>query len=340
MRVVPKLAGKANTLALGDRRLVLGECLGRGSIGTVYRASLEGQLGVKRVVACKVTSGLASDEYEPVLERLTEMVQRAACVRHPNVVDVFEIWPAPQTRQPFIVSELVEGASLRRLLDQLRAHGRRLPLDLALFIGVEVAEGLNGARVAKGQGGRQLGLVHLDVSARDVLLSWQGGVKLTDFGIGQAKQIASSVRSLSSVARRADTVSPEVARGTGGDARSDVFSLGVLLREMLIGPRFPKGLSDSEALRYAREGFIEPLNFEPHLPEEVKRILDRAVEADPDRRFAHAGALAYELRKVAFGLGAFDGRFFLRSVLETELAAERSDVTDPEIDRRKRITKR
>ncbi len=341
MGLVSQMSGKSSALELGDRRVVLGGCVGRGSLGSVYRATLESGNGVRRLVACKVLAVLASDEYEPVATRLTEIVQRAALVRHANVAEVTDLSLAPKTRQPFIVSELVEGASLRRLLDTLAKRSRRVPLDLALFIGLEAAEGLNAARIAKALDGRQLGVAHLDVSARDILLSWQGAVKVTDFGLCVAKQVASSVRSLSVVARRADTMAPEVARGGGGDARSDVFSLGVLLHEMLIGPRFPIGLGDAEALKYAREGFVPPLTFEPHLPEDVKKIVDRALEPSPERRYAHTGALAYELRRAAFSLGVGDSRYFLRSLLESELADERSDATVPgDVQKRKRITKR
>lgn len=336
---VSLMHAKAGALTLGDRKVVLGPCLGRGSVGTVYRATLESSLGVKRLVACKVLSTLPSDEYEPVVEQLSEIVQRAVCIRHPNVAQVFEASAARATRQPFVLSELVEGASLRRVLDTLAQRSRRIPLDLALFIGMEVADGLTGAQLAKGLDGRPLGVAHLDVSARDILLSWHGGVKVTDFGMSATRQVASSVRSLSHVARRADTMAPEVARGGGGDARSDVFSLGVLLHEMLIGPRFPKGMPDGEALKYAREGFVPPATFEPHLPADVERIVDRALEPKPDRRYAHAGALAYELRRAAFCLGVGDSRFFLKSLLATELSEERSDATAPDDAQRKK-TKR
>jgi serine/threonine protein kinase len=340
MGLVSPMHANGGSLALGDRNVALGASLGRGALGTVYRATLASSLGVKRQVACKVLSVLASDEYEAVIEHLSQIVQRAACIRHPNVVEVFEVSAATSTRQPFVLSELVEGASLRRLLDALTRRSRRVPLDLALFIGIEIAEGLNGARLAKGPDGRPLGVAHLDVSAREVLLAWHGSVKLTDFGMSGARQVASGVRSLSHVARRADTMAPEVARGGGGDARSDVFSLGVLLHEMLVGPRFPSAIGDGEALKYAREGFIPPMNFEPHLPEEVKRIVDRAVEPSPERRYAHTGALAYELRRAAFCLGVGDSRFFLKSLLETELADERSDATAPADGRRKKTPRR
>ena len=337
MRIATPTTPPSGLLELGDRRVLLGQCLGRGSIASVYRAVLESANGVRRPVACKVFGILASEEYELVIETLAETVRRAACILHPNVATTYELCDGAIAPQPFILSELVVGTTLRHVLDMAAKRGRRIPLDLALFLGVEIAEGLNAARVAKGADGFNLGITHLDLSARDVLLSWNGEVKISDFELGGARQVASAVRSLSAMARRADTMAPEIARGDGGDTRSDVFSLGIILRELLIGRRFAKDVTDAEALRLARDGFVQPITFEPHLPEDVRRILDRALEVEPQRRFAHSGALAYELRKVALSLGVGDARFFLKSMLEKELAEERSDATVPhELGKRRR----
>jgi serine/threonine-protein kinase len=328
-------------LDLGDRRVRLDACLGQGSVASVYRAVLESAFGVRKPVACKIFGVVASEEEDHVLDALGNAVRRASCVRHPNVVDVFEMGLATLDRAPFILSELVQGATLRQLLDAMTRRRGRMPLDLALFVGIEVAEALSGARTAKGPEGLQLGVAHLDLGARDVLLSWHGEVKVKDFEIGCERQGASSVRSLSSLARRADTMAPEVAHGGEGDARSDVFSLGIILREMLIGPRFVRGTGDAEALKLAREGFVQPITFEPHLPEEVRRVLNRALELEPERRYPHAGSMAYDLRRVALGLGVGDARVFLKAHLQKELAEERSDATLPhEIEKKPRRRRR
>jgi serine/threonine-protein kinase len=336
MRIATPLTPPSGTLEMGDRRVILGASVGRGSMATVYRGVLESPYGLRRPVAAKVFGVIASEDHDAVVLTLGDAVARAACVRHPNVVPTFEMGVTPRERQPFILNELVDGTSLRRLLDAMIARGRRVPLDIALFVGTEIAEGLSGARTTKGPEGRQLGIVHGDLSARDVLLSWFGEVKVNDFELGNARQAASSVRSLSKLARRADTMAPEVARGGPPDARSDVFSLGILVREMLIGPRFSRHITDAEALKHAREGFVQPITFEPHLPEDVRRALHRALEVEPERRFPHAGAMAYELRRIALGLGVGDSRVFLRALLQKELSDERSDATVPhEIDRRR-----
>jgi serine/threonine-protein kinase len=329
MRFATPMTPPSATLHLGDRRVHLDACLGRGSMASVYKGVLESGLGVRRPVACKVFGGVASEDQEAVLDKLAHAVRRASCVRHPNVVDVFELGVPNNVLVPFILSELVEGATLRQLLDVLVRRGGRMPLDLALFIGTEVAEALSGARTAKGPEGLQLGIAHLDLAARDVLLSWHGEVKVKDFEIGGVRQAASSVRSLKALALRVDTMAPEIALGREGDARSDVFSLGIILREMLIGPRFARGTTDIEALQLARDGFVQPITFEPHLPDEVRRVLNRAIEVEPERRYPHAGSMAYDLRRVALGLGVGDARVFLKSALQREMGEERSDATKP-----------
>jgi len=299
-------------------------------MATVYRGVIEGSFGVARTVAVKVFDVIASDEYEAVLSALARAAQRTACVRHPNVLRVEDfglVGPA----QPYTVEELVEGRSLARFAAQVARRHERLPLDISLFIGAEVAEALAGARLACSPDGVRLGLVHGELSSCDVLISWHGEVKVGDFGVSVSARAASSVRSTRALARRVRALAPEVARGQLGDARSDVFSLGVMLREMMVGPRFPRIVSDAEALVWARDGVVHQSLFEPQLPQALQAILTRAVERDPAHRYPHAGALGYELRRVALAMGVVDGRAFLSSALSRAFGDDRADDADDEV---------
>ena len=136
------------------------------------------------------------------------------------------------------------------------------------------------------------------------------------------------MRSVRAFARRVRALAPEVARGKPGDARSDVFSLGILLREMLVGPRFPSFVGDTEALAWARDGIVHQGLFEPRLSQPLETILARALERDPARRYPHAGAMGYELRKIAYAMGAGDGRAFLRTALARAFGAGGDDDED------------
>jgi serine/threonine-protein kinase len=292
------------------------DVLGRGSSAVVYRALLESGSRVRRLVAIKLFGTAASDDVDHVLDAAARTARRGACVRHPNVVEIYDVGLVQN--QPFFVLELVEGASLQTLLDRYGATSRRLPLDVALFIGCEMAEALSGARTARDHEGFQLGMVHLGLGPRKVLLSWRGEVKVGDFETSMTLGASSSVRSLRSVTHRTSTMAPEVAQGAPGDARSDVFSLGLVLRELFVGQRFPKNVTNAEAVRLAREGFVQPISFQPHLPEALVQIMQRALQCDPAERYPNASALAFDLRRVALALGVGDGRLFLKRALERE----------------------
>lgn len=300
--------------------------LGKGAYAKVYRAVLASRVsGVRRPVAVKLYSAVSSDEIEQVVAIISRSTRRMACIEHPNIPRVYEcgVWRG----QPFVVTELVEGVTLSALQDAYQAKHRRLPTDLALFIACEVSEALAGARTARDIEGVQLGLVHHSVCAREVLLSWRGEVKLTDFEASTARAATSSVRSLRNVASRALAMAPEVAQGALGDARSDVFSLGVLLRELFIGPRFPSGLSNADAIRLAREGYVQPMTFQPHLPQTLVDIMLRAIAVDPENRYPNACAVAFDLRRVAFAMGVGDGRYFLKSALQREWSEYAEEIT-------------
>ena len=300
----------------GGRRAHLLAPLGRGSSSTVFRALLESSSGVERLVAIRLFGTISTEDADGTADRIATAARRNAAVRHPNIVELHDFgW---RRTQPYFVSELVEGVSLATLLARYASTSRRLPLDVALFIASETAEALAGARIARDHHGRQLDLLHLALGPRKVLLGFSGQVKVVGFETSLATSASSSVRSLASVAHRTATMAPEVAMGESGDARSDVFSLGVLMREIFVAPRFAKAVSNHDAVRLAREGFIESVSFGPNLPEALATVIDRALALDPEERYPNANALASDLRRVALAMGVGDGRMFLRRVIERE----------------------
>lgn len=330
-RATPLIPPPRTDIPMGDGRLVrIGPQVGRGSMATVYRGVYEGPFRLERTVAVKVFDVIASDEHDAVMAGLALAARRSAGVRHPNVVRVEDfglLGPA----QPFALEELVEGCSLATFSGRVARSGSRFPPDLALFIAGEVADALAGARLACSADGVRLGMVHGELSPCDVLLSWHGEVKVSDFGVASSARAASSVRSVSAFARRVRALAPEVARGKPGDARSDVFSLGIMLREMLVGPRFPSFVGDTEALAWARDGIVHQSLFEPRLSQPLEALLARALERDPSRRFPHAGAMGYELHKVAYAMGTGDGRAFLRTALARTFGGDEADDGEEEI---------
>ena len=325
--VVPARA-LAPVLSLqGERRLVVGAPLGRGSQGTVYVARMDqavatrkdGEEVLSRNVALKVVDEALLHDQEAIFE-LRRATRRSALVSHTNVVTVSE-WFVAQMREgsepvPCIVQELVAGMSLASFLARYELAQRRVPLDLALFIACEIAEGLAGARQTTSIEGTMLNIAHHDLSPRQVLLSWNGDVKVGDFGYRPAGGMTSGVRRADHDARAQGVhMAPEVARGARGDGRSDVFSLGVILHEMLYGPRFPKGAGARDVIDHARAGYVHHPVVAPNVPRAVADVVARALEVDPRARQAHAGILAYDLRREALALGVADSRVFLRTAL-------------------------
>lgn len=299
--------------------------LGKGSSTTVYSAVLEVASGVRRPVAVKLFSAVATDDMDKVLAVLQDAAERSAWISHPNVAAVHDFGLA--ARHPFLVSELVSGVTLASLVERFAVRDQRLPLDLALFVVMEVGEGLNGARLAVDDRRVHVNMLHLGLTMREVLLSWRGDVKVVDFGLSAARAASSSVRNARGLAIRTALMAPEVAQGDPGDARSDVFSLGMLARELLVGPRFPRGIGHAESVRFARDGYVEPCRHKPQLPEAVLRIVDRAIATDPRGRFPNASAMTHELRRATLAMGLGDGRYFLRRTLDREWGSDAHEVT-------------
>ena len=308
---------------------MLGSEIGRGSQAVVRIARLEqilarsrqGEEVMARTVAVKLIDPALCRDPE-TLQELRRSVRRTALVSHANVVQVTD-WFVTATTQglvsdpiPCILQEFVDGMSLAELMSRCEGARRRVPLDLALFIGCEIAEGLAAARHARSIEGVILNMAHHNLSPRQVLLSWNGDVKVGDFGWRPEVGVVSGVRrSDRDMRQQMVHLAPEVARGSRGDGRSDVFSLGVMLHEMFYGPRFPRGLSAAECLQLAREGEVARPVTAPLLPPNIAAIVDRALSVDPRERQAHAGVVAYDLRREALALGVTDGRMFLRAIL-------------------------
>ena len=324
------LPPRPDALSLGpDRAVVVGDLVGRGSCSAVYFGTIEGTFRMRRPVAVKIFDPLATEEREQVVAGLARATRHAACVRHPNVAAPEEFLLVTPN-QPAVLTEWIDGVSLERFIEAHTQAGERMTTSLALFIALEVAEGLAGARDAFTADGVRLNMGHHSLSSREVMLSRRGEVKVTDFGVALAMRPASAVLHLRAFAKRVSPMSPEVARGSRGDARSDVFSLGMLLREMLVGPRFAQGSRDSDVLEMLREGAFHSSPVERPLHESIAPILRRAIEIEPRLRYPHAGLLANDLRRAIAMMGVGDERTFLRRAIENRFVANGLDDEDIE----------
>ena len=216
----------------------------------------------------------------------------------------------------------MDGKDLRSILNSARAESRPLPLGLALLVGSRLASALDHAHRQKDFEGRPLGLVHRDVSPQNVLISYEGDIKLCDFGIVKAVTKASKTQ-MGALKGKLQYMSPEQAWGRPVDARSDIFSLGSLLFEMLTGRRLFSGESEMSVLDAVREGRIQaPRDLDPRLPLEVNALVLKALARDPDDRFLTAGEMQREIDGILASLKPAPSQSDLGTYLHQLFAAE------------------
>ncbi len=325
------------SLPLSGRRLELGELVGRGSRTTVHQAVVSTAVpngkrtgGVRQRVIAKLFDAVPTDDSDGFLKGLEHAVARAALIQHPNVAQVHE--HAVDAGRAYIVTEHVPGVSLADLMSTLANEGQRLTFDVALFVGCEVADALAGAFMARDLAGFRARVLHGDLSARQVMLGFTGSVKVTDFEIGRVSTGQSGVRSMRTVASHLEMLAPELVQGDAASPRTDVFALGMLLRTMFVGPRFPKGITHSDALRMVRLGEVDCPPFHARLPQELSELILTATAVNPDERFPNARILAWELRRIAFSHGVGDARPFLARALERSFPGESPFGSDADGD--------
>jgi beta-lactam-binding protein with PASTA domain len=268
---------------LSGRYLIVSH-LARGGMADVFVG--RDQL-LNRPVAIKVLHPQFAAN-EAFVERFRREAQAAANLSHPNVVAIYD-WGRDQDTY-FIIMELVAGRNLR---DVLRSEGALDPRRAAA-LAIHVAAALAAAH--------ERGLVHRDIKPANVLLTPEGSVKVTDFGIARAWDDSDQLTRTGAVIGTATYFSPEQAQGLTADARSDIYALGVVLYELLTGvPPFTGESPVSVAYQHVREQAPLPSDFNPNIPESLDAVVMRCLEKDPRRRYPTAVALAADLKKFLSG---------------------------------------
>ncbi|WP_242373045.1 serine/threonine-protein kinase, partial [Anaeromyxobacter sp. SG26] len=297
--------------AFGKYRLV--EPLASGGMADVWRAEVTLAAGVVKEVALKLVRG--EHEAEGAFVRMfIEEARLASRLGHANVVQVFEFDQIDG--RYYIAMELVRGHHLGRVVERARERGVRLGLPRAVHVAAEVAKGLAYAH-RLGDGGRPLGLVHRDVSPHNVLVSFEGEVKLADFGIARAMGRA-GLTAPGTLKGKLAYMAPEQARGEPVDARADVFALGVVLWELCAGRRL--FARDSEAATFGAvlgEAVVSPPSaWNEEVPPELDAVVLGALERDVERRTASAEGLAESLARVLLRITRSPADVDLRALMQ------------------------
>jgi serine/threonine protein kinase len=282
-------------------RYQLLETLGRGGMADVYLACRHDVEGPRPRYAMKVLQRKWS--MDPQLRAMFASEARLTTgLHHPNLVRVFEA--GEHLGLPYMVMEYVDGVSCAKILRLVAARGERFPEGAALVICSEVLKGLIHAHAACDRDGESLGIVHRDVSPGNILISRTGRVKLADFGIARSTQIDHHTDP-GQVKGKFGYMSPEQVMGDEElDGRSDVFSLGVVVAEMLLGRRLFSGKGEFEVLTRMYEADIAVLYQEAsRLSPALLPVLEKALQRDRKLRFANATEFLAAVTEAADKLG-------------------------------------
>jgi len=280
-------------------RYLLIEPIASGGMAEVWRAEVAGPAGFVKQVAVKLVRADRGDDDEMVRMFIQE-AQMASALHHAGIVHVFGL-DLVEGRY-VIAMELVHGKSLRAVLDRCRELNVRFGLPRAVHVVHEVARALAYAHRPVAEGGAA-GLVHRDVSPHNVLVSFEGEVKLTDFGIARAPG-AGGLTGPGTLKGKIGYMAPEQARSAPVDARADLFALGVVLWELCTGQRLFARDSEVATLRVlvGDERISPPSFWNESVPPELDQVVMRALERDPERRIASAEEMAERLAQVELAL--------------------------------------
>lgn len=262
---------------LGNRYQVV-EKIGDGGTAFVFR-------GQDSLLSRNVTIKVLRPEYvsdQDFVRRFRREAQAAASLSHPNVVSIYDVGYEDETH--FIVMEYVKGQSLKALIEERGP----LPLRLAINYACQIAQALDHAH--------RHGIIHRDIKPHNILINSDGRVKVTDFGIAQAVSSSTLTYNNGAILGSVHYFSPEQARGGQTGEKADIYSLGIVLYEMLTG-RVPYAADSpvSVAMKHLQEPFPDPRAFNTEIPTVITQVIRKAVEKDPARRFQSAQEMSDEL---------------------------------------------
>ncbi|MBM4321232.1 MAG: hypothetical protein FJ125_15100, partial [Deltaproteobacteria bacterium] len=305
-------------------RYVLERPLASGGMGQLFIGIMPGPAGFERRVAIKriLPHLCGSDEF---VRRFIDEARIVVQLQHGNIVPVFEM--GVEGDEYYIAMEYLPGWDLKAVLQRCREAGSSFPVPLALLLGIEVARGLAYAHRKTDEQGRELSIIHRDVSPSNILLGRDGVVKITDFGI--AKAASKMVDSITGMLRgKFGYMSPEQASGNDLDRRSDIFSLGVVLWEVLVGRRLFDAESDTAILRKIQACEVTPPSAcRSDVPIEVDVPIMRCLVRDRRQRFSFAEELEQELTALLVRLYTGTGASSLAAFLLDLFPEERRKAT-------------
>lgn len=301
-------------------KYILLERISVGGMAEVFKAKTFGVEGFTRAVAIKrILPHLAEDPR--FVEMFINEAKVAVQLNHANIAQVYELGRCDDDH--YIAMEYISGKDLLSLAQYVKRSGDRLPFHLAAYIGSRVAEGLGYAHRKTGPDGRPLGIVHRDISPQNVLIAYEGAVKLIDFGIAKAAIHSSHQTQAGVLKGKFGYMSPEQIGGKPIDQRSDIFALGTVLHEMLTGERLFAGENDFLTLEKVRAAKVDaPSRVNPEVPPPLDNIVMRALAREPGDRYQTASQFADDLARFLHMSGAGLSAKALKDWMRTRFAGE------------------
>jgi len=298
-------------------RIELSRKIAAGGMGTVYEAWQYGADGFKKAVALK----LIREEYSEVQNFRANFFGEAQLVAdliHTNIVQTYHLGDA--NGRLYITMELVRGTTLSEFINLHQSLNRSIPVDLAVFIASRICRGLAYAHRYTDLQGRPLNIVHRDVNPRNVMLSYEGDVKLTDFGIAKARNLMYNTEG-KIIPGRYEYIAPEQARKEVTDLRADIFSLGIVLAEMLHGENIFLGYDEEQSIDNILNLPI-PCFFEEweRVDAPLSSILNHCLQRKREERYQNADDLQTDLEQYIYkdGYGPTNDKLstYMRSLFE------------------------
>ncbi len=295
-----------------------------GGMAEVFRAKTFGVEGFERLVAVKrILPNIAEDK--EFIRMFVEEAKLAVQLNHANIAQITDLGVVDGAY--YIAIEHVHGRDLKSVFERMHSRNEVTPASHACFIAMKVCEGLDYAHNKRDQSGGELSLVHRDVSPQNVIVSFEGEIKLIDFGI--AKAVGTTITTQSGVLKgKLGYMSPEQVRGLPVDRRADVFACGIVLSEMLTGERLFVGESDFSTLEKVRNVDISPPTMHNRkIPEELERIVMKALAREPSARYQHAIDLHDDLQAFVYTAGEFCSRKDMAAWMKKTFAKEIDEET-------------
>ena len=295
-----------------------------GGMAEVFKAKAFGVEGFERLLAVKrILPNIAEDK--EFIEMFIDEAKISVQLNHANIAQIFDLGKVEDSF--FIALEFVHGKDLRAIFDRGRQMGQIMPIAQACFVIMKVCEGLDYAHNKRDAQGRELNLVHRDVSPQNVLVSYEGEIKLIDFGIAKAAGKASKTQA-GILKGKFGYMSPEQVRGLPIDRRSDIFSVGIVLYELLTGERLFVGESDFSTLEKVRNvEILPPSTYNRKIPDELERIVLKTLAKDVEDRYQNAIDLHDDLQAFMYTAGEFYSRKDLAAWMKKTFSSEIEEET-------------